>query len=127
MGDVLGVWDEAFSHADDGVDCVAERLVEVAHGLVGGADLEINLGAAGVFEGFFGELHELAGEAFALVGWRDCKVIYPAAVSIVADHAGGDKGIVRDSDCEPLGVHVQLSSYVAVGIVVRDNQLAGFP
>ena len=55
------------------------------------------------------------------------KIIDPAAVSFVADHAGGDDQVVQLPDEKPFRIDAKFSLDVLTWIVVRHDQITGCP
>lgn len=115
------------SQADYVVDDEAEVLVEGDDFVIGGADLEIDLGAAEVAQQSFCLGHDLSAEAVALMIRRDGKVIDPAAVAFIAGHGGGDDGFIQHADQEQLRVHLKLACDVLFRIVGGTHQSALLP
>jgi len=121
------VHDQPLAHAQYGVFDEAELLVKLDDFAVGGADLEIDLGAAAGAEEILGVVHDLAAVAVALQAGIDGEVIDPAAMAFVPGHDAGDQLPVDNADEKELGRHFKLSADIGDGIVVGYDEAATVP
>ena len=95
--------------------------------MICGANLEVELWAAALFQRCLDSLHEHTTEPSLSMLGQDRQVVDPASVSVVTRHHRADDLSADLAYQEQLGLGGELALYVFAGIIPRSNKVAAIP